>query len=142
MGIGVPYVITNNIAYMYLSDTFEMFPESPWDRKIPVIPWMIFPYAGLYFYYPGILAVCPNTDRGRMELLSTMQMMICATMFCVIIFLTMPAEIDMRDAIDWSHEPGPTLDEVSYFESKSSPSTPKGALLCTPTCTLFCRAVP
>ncbi len=101
MGIGVPYVITNNIAYMYLSDTFEVFPESPWDRQIPVIPWMVFPYAGLYIYYPGSIALCPNSDRGRMELLSTMQMMVAATMFCVFFFLTMPAEIDMRDAIDW-----------------------------------------
>ena len=101
MGIGIPYMIVNNIAYMYLSDTFEMFPESPWDRHIPVIPWMIFPYAGLYVYYPAWLALCPNTDKGRMELLASFQMMITVTMSCVVIFLTMPAEIDMRDEIDW-----------------------------------------
>jgi hypothetical protein len=102
MGIGIPYMISNNIAFLYLSDTFETFPESPWDRQIPVIPWMIFPYAGLYFFYPGVLALTPNTDKGRMELLSTQQMMVTITLTCVCIFMILPAEIDMRDEIDWA----------------------------------------
>jgi len=35
----------------------------------------------------------------------------------------------IRDAIDWSHEPGPAEEEVSYLLTKLSSSTPKGAVL-------------
>jgi len=48
----------------------------------------------------------------------------------------------MREAIDWSQLPGPATAEVSYFMSKSLSSTPKGAFLCTPGCTFYCRMVP
>ena len=99
--VGVPYVITNNIAYLWLDDTFAMFPESPWDREIPVIPWMMAPYCGLYFFYPAVIALAPHTDKGRMEMMSMMQMLMTATFFCSFFFLVMPAEIDMRDEIDW-----------------------------------------
>jgi len=113
MGIGVPYMISNNIAYLYLHDTFESFPEFEVDHKIPVIPWSIYPYAGLYFYYPATIALAPHTDKGRMEFLSTMQMMATATFFCVTIFMIFPAEIDMRGDIDWNSM---TSGEVKMFK--------------------------
>jgi len=55
----------------------------------------------LYLFYPVTLLLAPRTDRGRLELLSAMQMLILATLFCVVFFLLFPAEVDMRDAIDW-----------------------------------------
>merc|ERR1719230_498632 len=48
----------------------------------------------------------------------------------------------IRDAIDWSQLPGPAMAEVSYLLLKLSSSTPKGAVLCTPECTLVCRFCP
>ncbi len=99
--IAVPYFGSNNIANLYLQDTFASFPEHSLDRSIPVINWMIIPYAALYLFYPTTLILAPRDDKGRIELLSAMQMLILATIFCVIFFLLFPAEIDMRDAIDW-----------------------------------------
>ena len=50
--IAIPYFLSNNIASIYLEDTFKMFPENRYDRSIPVINWMIIPYTALYLFYP------------------------------------------------------------------------------------------
>lgn len=99
--IAVPYFGSNNIANLYLEDTFKTFPENSYDRSIPVINWMIIPYAALYLFYPVTLLLAPRNDKGRMELISAMQMLILANIICVVFFLIFPAEIDMRDAINW-----------------------------------------
>ena len=101
--IAVPYFGSNNFAHFYLKDTFAVFPENSYDSLIPVINWMIIPYAALYLFYPITLFLAPRNDKGRLELISAMQMLILATLFCVIFFLLFPAEIDagMRDVIDW-----------------------------------------
>ena len=99
--IAVPYFGSNNIAHLYLNDAFSVFPENSYDRSDPVINWMIIPYAALYLFYPATLILAPKDDKGRLELVSAMQMLILATLFCVIFFLLFPAEVDMRDAIDW-----------------------------------------
>ena len=100
--IAIPYFLSNNIASIYLEDTFKMFPENRYDRSIPVINWMIVPYTVLYLFYPTTLILAPKNDKGRMELITAMQMLIMANIFCVVFFLLFPAEIDMRDAIDWN----------------------------------------
>ena len=53
----------------------------------------------LYLYYPVTLTCCPKDDRSRLELIAGVQMLSVATLFCTIIFLILPAEIDMRDQI-------------------------------------------
>ena len=92
---------SNNIAHFYLEDAFSVFPENSYDRSVPVINWMIIPYAALYLFYPATLILTPKDDKGRLELISAMQMLILATLFCVMIFLLFPAEVDMRNQIDW-----------------------------------------
>ena len=99
--IAVPYFGSNNIANLYLQDAFALFPENSYDRSVPVINWMIIPYAALYLFYPATLILAPGNDKGRLELISAMQTLILVTLFCVIFFLLFPAEVDMRDAIDW-----------------------------------------
>jgi len=99
--IGVPYVITNNIAYLYLDKFSETFPETRWDREIPVIPWMMVPYCGLYVFYPLAAFLSPSSERGKLDLLCMMQGLMTASLFCCTIFMLFPTEIDMRDEIDW-----------------------------------------
>ena len=62
---------------------------------------MILPYALLYLFYPATLILCPRSERGQVELVVGMQTLIMVTAFCCAIFLLLPAEIDMRDQIDW-----------------------------------------
>ena len=97
--VAVPYFSTNNIAEAYLSTVFD--PEIALDRQIPVWNWTILPYALLYAFYPATLILAPRDDSGRIEMILTIQMMIMVTAFCCVIFLLLPAEIDMRDQIDW-----------------------------------------
>ena len=80
--IAVPYFGSNNIAHFYLEDAFSVFPEISYDRSVPVINWMIIPYAALYLFYPATLILTPKNDKGRLELFSAMQMLILATLFC------------------------------------------------------------
>ena len=74
--IAVPYFGSNNIAHFYLEDAFSVFPEISYDRSVPVINWMIIPYAALYLFYPATLILAPKNDKGRLELISAMQMLI------------------------------------------------------------------
>ena len=97
--VAVPYFATNNVASMYLGTVWD--PEIGLDRDIPVLNWTILPYALLYLFYPVTLLVRPSGERGDAELLVGMQTLIMATAFCCLIFLVLPAEIDLRDQIDW-----------------------------------------
>jgi len=97
--VALPYFATNNIAHAYLETTWD--PEIGLDRKIPAINWMILPYTLLYCFYPATLFMCPRDDGGRAELAVAMQALIMVTAFCCTIFLVLPAEIDLRDQIDW-----------------------------------------
>lgn len=97
--VAIPYLITNNIAHLYLDTVID--PELALDRKIPVVYWMILPYSLLYLFYPLTLALSPRDDRGRAEIAVAMQMLISVNAVCCIIHLALPAEIDLRDQIDW-----------------------------------------
>jgi hypothetical protein len=119
--IAIPYFGSNNIANLYLQDAFSVFPEHSYDRSIPVINWMIIPYSALYLFYPATLILAPRTDKGRLELLSAMQMLILATLFCVIFFLLFPAEIDMRDAIDWNSMNGVETILFEFIHTSDQP---------------------
>ena len=99
MLVAVPYFSTNNIASMYLDTVWD--PEIGLDRELPVVNWMILPYTLLYIFYPATLLLCPRDERGHAELAVGMQTLIMVTAFCCTIFLVLPAEIDLRDQIDW-----------------------------------------
>ena len=96
--VAVPYFASNNIAAHYLETVWD--PEIWLDRQIPVVNWMIIPYAALYLFYPATLAISPRDDRGRAELILAMQGLILITLFCTFLFLVLPAEIDLRDQLD------------------------------------------
>ncbi len=95
-------MITNNVAYLYMEPFSQTFPETHWDREIPVIPWMMIPYCGLYVFYPLVAFLAPCTEKGRLELLIVMQMLLTATLICCTIFMIFPTEVALRDEIDWS----------------------------------------
>ena len=97
IAIAFPYFSTNQFVASNGVTVWD--PESAIDRTIPVIPWMVVPYMALYLYYPVTLACCPKDDHSRLELIAGIQMLSVATLFCTIIFLILPAEIDMRDQI-------------------------------------------
>ena len=112
--IGAPYFISNNIAAHYLETVWD--PEIALDRSLPVINWLIIPYVALYLFYPVTLALAPRDDRGRMELALGVQGLFMATMFCVLFFLLLPAEIDLRDQLDthWEANPPNWLEEALF----------------------------
>jgi len=119
--IAIPYFGSNNIADMYLDDTFKIFPESSYDRSIPVIKWMIIPYTALYLFYPTTLILTPKNDKGRMELIIAMQILILVNLFCVIFFLIFPAEIDMRDSINWDSMNGLEIILFEFIHTSDKP---------------------
>tara|TARA_B100000131_G_scaffold292017_1_gene306076 strand:+ start:271 stop:1095 length:825 start_codon:yes stop_codon:yes gene_type:complete len=105
--VAAPYFITNNIADARGVTVLD--PELGFDREIPVIYWTILPYTLLYAFYPITLLVCPKDDTGYAQLAVGMQGLIMVTALCCVFFLLLPAEIDLRDQIDW--------DSMSRWES-------------------------
>lgn len=97
IAIAFPYFSTNQ--FVAANGVTVWDPEMAIDRAIPVIPWMVVPYMALYLYYPVTLICSPKDDRSRLELIAGVQMLSIATLFCTVIFLILPAEIDMRDQI-------------------------------------------
>ena len=102
--VAVPYFASNNIAAHpdYLGTVWD--PEIWLDRQIPVVNWMIIPYAALYLFDPATLVVSPRDDRGRAELILAMQGLILITLFC------RPKCVDASDRCGRS---APTTREVS-----------------------------
>ena len=117
--VAVPYFSTNNIANLYLETVWD--PEIALDREIPVVNWMILPYALLYLFYPVTLLICPRDDRGHAELAMGMQTLILVTGFCCAIFLVFPAEIDLRDQIDWDSLSGWELVLFEFIHFSDNP---------------------
>jgi hypothetical protein len=96
-GIAFPYFASNQ--FVAANGVTVWDPEIAIDRLIPVIPWMVVPYMALYLYYPVTLICTPKDDRSRMELIAGVQMLSVATLACTLVFLVLPAEVDMRDQI-------------------------------------------
>ena len=97
--VAVPYFGTNMWAAANGVTVWD--PEISLDRQIPVIGWMIAPYMALYLFYPATLLANPMDDRHRLELIAGIQMLSLVTIFCSVIFMAFPAEIDLRDQLDW-----------------------------------------
>jgi|TARA_B100001175_G_scaffold231624_2_gene198163 membrane-associated phospholipid phosphatase len=112
--VAIPYFASNNIAASYLGTVWD--PEIAFDRDFPVINWTIIPYAALYLFYPFTLLLAPRDDRGRMELALGIQGLFLVTMFCVLFFLILPAEIDLRDQLDthWESNPPNWLEDALF----------------------------
>jgi len=114
--VAVPYFASNNIAAHpdYLGTVWD--PEIWLDRQIPVVNWMIIPYAALYLFYPATLVVSPRDDRGRAELILAMQGLILITLFCTFFFLVFPAHIDLRGQLDehWIYHTPNAFEEALF----------------------------
>ena len=117
--VAILYFSTNYIASMYLDTVWD--PEIGLDREFPVVNWMILPYALLYIFYPATLILCPRDERGHAELAVGMQTLIMVTAFCCTIFLVLPAEIDLRDQIDWDSLSGWELVLFEFIHFSDNP---------------------
>ena len=117
--VAVPYFGSNNIAEHYLSTVWD--PEIWLDREIPVVNWMIVPYAALYLFYPATLIISPRDDRGRAELILAMQGLILVTLFCTFFFIFFPAEIDLRDQLDLDSLSGIEASLFSFIHFSDNP---------------------
>lgn len=95
--VAVPYFSVNHIMDAIGYTAWD--PEMPWDRAIPVVPWMIIPYMTLFILNPLPIFIHPTHERGRMELLLSLQAIATLTIFSCLFFIFLPAEIDMRDQI-------------------------------------------
>jgi hypothetical protein len=95
--VAVPYFFVNHLVAAVGYTFWD--PELPIDRLIPVIPWMIIPYATLYILNPLPIITHPRNERGRMGLLMTTQAITTLTICSCFFFIFFPAEIDMRDQL-------------------------------------------
>ena len=95
--VAFTYFAVNHIMAYFGHTVWD--PEFPWDRAIPVIPWMIVPYSTLFILNPLPIFIHPRHERGRMELLLTLQAIATLTLVSCLFFILLPAEIDMRNQI-------------------------------------------
>ena len=96
-GAGFGYLCINYFTHWRGWTAFN--PETRFDSMIPVIPWMILPYYTLYFYYPmaGLLGM--KNDKTQREVIIFHQILLILTGMIFLIFLALPAEVDLRGPI-------------------------------------------
>ena len=137
--VAVPYFASNNIANII--SVHGLGSRDSTRQDIPVINWMIIPYAAPVLVLSSNSVLCPKDDRVRLELLLAMQRLILVTIFCVVIFLVLPAEIDLRWQLDehWVDHPLNGIEQHCTDSSTSQIIPGMHGLvctLCTPTCWL------
>ena len=97
LGLGLGYLVINYFSEWRNWTAFD--PETKLDSMIPVIPWMILPYYTLYFYYPmaGLLGM--KNEQTQREVIIFHQILLILTLMIFVIFLALPAEVDLRDSV-------------------------------------------
>mgnify|MGYP005738648561 FL=1 len=97
VGCGFGYLATNHFANWRTWQAFD--PQIGLDTAIPVLPWMIIPYATLYLYYPmaAVLGM-KNADIQRENVIFH-QTFLLLTWIIFAIFILLPVEVDIRDEV-------------------------------------------
>jgi membrane-associated phospholipid phosphatase len=67
------------------------------------------------------LALSPRDDRGRAELTVGMQALISVTILCTAFHLIMPAEVDLRDQLDWDSMNAWQTSMFEFIHSSDNP---------------------
>ena len=121
LGAGIGYLAINRFSNWRDWQAFD--PNTSLDTAIPVIPWMILPYYTLYFYYPMAAMLGMKSDQTKRECILFHQILLILTWLIWIVFIFLPAKVDLRSSIDyedlgiWS----------GLFESLHSVDTPWNA---------------
>lgn len=121
LGAGLGYLAINRFSNWRDWQAFD--PNTSFDTAIPVIPWMILPYYTLYFYYPMAAMLGMKNDQTKRECILFHQILLILTWLIWMIFIFLPAKVDLRGSIDY--------DELGIwsglFESLHSVDTPWNA---------------
>ena len=97
LGLGLGYLVINYFSEWRDWTAFD--PETRLDSMIPVIPWMILPYYTLYFYYPMAGLFGMKNEQTQREVIIFHQILLILTLMIFVIFLVLPAEVDLRDSV-------------------------------------------
>ena len=97
-----PYLLTNRIAALRdvtawdPKTVFVLADGSYLDHLIPFVGWSIFIYYTILLFYLALPFCAPRTDKGLRELFVTIQFIAISSWFAYLIFLFLPAKIDLR----------------------------------------------
>ncbi len=97
LGCGLGYLLTNHFANWRNWQAFD--PEIGLDSMIPFVPWMIIPYATLYFYYPMAAVLGMKDETTQRENIIFHQIFLLLTFMIFGIFMLLPVEVDMRSEV-------------------------------------------
>ena len=121
LGAGLGYLATNKFSYWRDWEAFD--PITSLDTAIPVIPWMILPYCTLYLFYPMAAFLGMRNNQSKRESIIFHQIFLILTWFIFLIFILLPAKVDLRSSIDYEEMGMWTI----FFETLHSVDTPWNA---------------
>jgi membrane-associated phospholipid phosphatase len=75
-------------------------PESTWDSAIPALPWTVYIYLTLYFYFPIPAFIADRSPRGCRELAILGQGMLLLFALSFSVFMLFPAEVTVRTQME------------------------------------------
>ena len=75
-------------------------PESAWDSTIPALPWTVYIYLTLYFYFPIPAFLADRSERGCRELAILGQGMLLLFALSCSVFMLSPAEVTIRPQME------------------------------------------
>ncbi len=120
-GAGLGYLATNKFSNWRDWEAFD--PITSLDTAIPVIPWMILPYCTLYLFYPMVAFLGMRNEQSKRECILFHQIFLILTWFIFLIFILLPAKVDLRSSIDYEEMGMWTI----FFETLHSVDTPWNA---------------
>lgn len=97
IGCGGGYLIINEFSNWRNWQAFD--PQMSIDNLIPVIPWMIIPYATLYFYYPMAALLGMKDEPTQRENIIFHQTFLILTWMIFAIFIIFPVKVDLRSEV-------------------------------------------
>lgn len=98
-----PYLLTNMIAPSWAiahwdpKTLFTLENGTYLDHTIPFVDWSILIYYTIFAFYVVLPFSAPKTDVGRSELLVAVQFIAISSWLAYLIFLFLPAEVDLRN---------------------------------------------
>jgi membrane-associated phospholipid phosphatase len=97
MSIGcLPIYLAVNAIGPSLGNSF-FDPSSALDGSFPTLPWTILIYLSLFWlFYPLTFFICPNHQRGRLQIYSLVQGLILLQLISNLIFILFPTGVHLR----------------------------------------------
>lgn len=86
----------STLLYNNARDLTAWNPESAWDTAVPAMPWTVYIYLTLYFYFPIPAFLADRSDRGCREMAILGQGMLLLFALSCSVFMISPAEVTVR----------------------------------------------